>query len=86
MGSMSHKRSHSPTSDASMISAKQTLEDMVLVAQAYSDLLAEIEDRVDVDDGPNGEPTPNYAMAMLRDQDKGIAALKRLGWPKEGDS
>ena len=83
-----HKRSHSPTSMESqrnlMIDAQKTLEDVAIVMRHYGKLIDELEDRVDVDDGPNGEPTPNYAMSLLRDQDKGRAALKRLGWPKKG--
>jgi len=54
-----------------VIDPKETLLDMAIVAQSYSDLIDELEDRVDVDDGPNGEPTPNYAMRLLQDQDKG---------------
>jgi hypothetical protein len=66
-----------------MSTIPKTIDDMAIIVGAYAELIDEIEDEVDVDDGPEGEPTPNWAMKLLRDQNKGMAALKRLGWPNK---
>ena len=88
------KVSHHPFGDkpkrsTMTIDAKQTLLDMTEVVIAYNTLIETLQDESDVDDAQvNGQGgwVANDAMRFLQDQDKGIEALKRLGWPKKGDS
>jgi len=85
---MKHKRSHSPVSDYTLgvQMAPVENEDLTTILDCYRDLIDTLEDESDVDDacrGGTGGWVANDAMRYLRGQDKGIAALKRLGWRKD---